>query len=197
MTEDVEVVAPQDDVASVRARLLDRPVGQFPVVSDGRLIGIVTDRDLRSEPDPHATVATIMTPAPLTASPTTRVERAASLLRDQRIPALPVMKGEEIVGIVSKSDLLAATMKLCDLCEPEALIDLLCDEGDAPLQRIRSVLERRGGLIGWMVGVSDGDGMQYVRLRVKTPAGQVPELMLEEAGFQVLSCVTGDLSTLC
>jgi acetoin utilization protein AcuB len=192
MTEDVEVVAPQDDVGSVMARLRDRRVGQFPVVSEGKLIGIITDRDLHSERDPHATVATLMTPAPLTATPTMPVEHAAALLRDRKLAALPVMDGEEIIGIVSKSDLLAAIMNSCDAHGPVTLIDLLCEEGDAPLERIRRVLERRGGCIEWISGESDGDGMQYVKLRLRMPTGQVPELMLEEAGFRVLSCVMGD-----
>jgi IMP dehydrogenase len=73
MSEQVEVVRAEDDVESVRERLRKRRVRQFPVLSGGKLVGIVTDRDVRSERDPTAKVETVMTPAPMTTSPETPV----------------------------------------------------------------------------------------------------------------------------
>lgn len=191
MTREVEVVRPEDEIASVLARLRERRVRQFPVVSEGKLVGIITDRDVRSERDPQAKTANVMTPAPLTTTSTTPVEEAAALLRDRKIGALPVMDGEKVVGIVSESDLLAALVVLCDLLEPTTLIDVECDEGDASLERIRAILERHGGRISRISGAPVGHGLQRVALQVRMPAGRVPERMLEEAGFQALSCVTG------
>lgn len=191
MTEKVEVVGPEDDVETVLNQLRDRGVRQFPVVSGGKLVGIITDRDVRSQRDPQAKTATVMTPGPLTTTGATPVEEAAALLRTRKIGALPVVDGEALVGIVSESDLLAALVELCDLLEPETFIDLECEEGDRPLQRIRTVMERHGGRITWMSGVPDAHGRQYVALRVRMPAGRAPERMLEEAGFEIRACVTG------
>jgi len=191
MTKAVEVVRPEDDVETVLKRLRDRGVRQFPVVSDGKLVGIITDRDVRSQRDPQAKTATVMTPEPVTTTGATPVEEAAALLRARKIGALPVVDGGELVGIVSESDLLAALVELCDLLEPETFIDLECEAGHKPLQRIRTITERHGGRITWMSGVPDTRGRQYVALRVRMPAGKAPERMLEEAGFETRSCVTG------
>ena len=195
MTEQVEIVHPEDDVAAVLARLRQRRVRQFPVVSEVKLVGIITDRDVRSQRDSHAKTSTVMTRKPLTTTGATPVEEAAALLRDRKIGALPVLDGEELVGIVSESDLLAALVELCDVLEPETFIDLECEEGDAPLQRIRTVLERHRGRIIWISAIPSVPGMQYVALRVRMPAGRPPERLLEEAGFQTLACFTGGAAT--
>ena len=191
MTEEVEAARPGDDVASVRERLRTRSVRQFPVMDAGKLVGIVTDRDLRSASDGIATVATVMTPDPVTTTPGTLVEDAAAVLRARKIGALPVVEDGQLVGIISESDLLAAMVELCRLLEPTTLIELECEEGAIPLQRVRRVLESRGGRVAWLSGTPTGAHGQRVALRVRMPLGRAPERILEEAGFPVLSCITG------
>lgn len=192
MTANVEIVQPDDDVASVQALLRSRQVRQFPVASGGQLVGIITDRDVRSQRDPHTKVAAAMTRTPVvTTTPTTPVEEAAAELRGRKIGALPVMVGGELVGIISESDLLAALVELCHLLEPTTLIEVECDGGDAPLRRIRTVLEDSGGHIFWMSRVADPNGGQCVTLRLRMPPGHLAEQLLEEAGFVVVSCITG------
>jgi len=191
MTEQVESVRPEDDIASVQERLRELRVRQFPVVDRGRLVGIITDRDVRSARDLTARVEAVMTVAPITTTPSTLVEEAASILRARKIGALPVMEGDQLVGIISESDLFAAVVELCRVLEPTTLIDLECEEGVEPLQRIRRTLESRGGHVPWISGVPDGHGRQRVALRVRMPAGRAPERILEEAGFEPLSCIIG------
>jgi acetoin utilization protein AcuB len=191
MTEQVEVVRPDDDVASVRARLRRLRVRQLPVVADGRLVGIITDRDVRSADDERVTVAAAMTPEPVTTMPGTPVEEAAALVRAHKIGALPVVEGGQLVGIISESDLLQALVELCSVLEPTTLIELECEEGGEALERIRRVLEKHGGRVPWMSAAPDGRGNQQVALRVQMPVGQSPEQRLEDAGFRILSSISG------
>jgi len=191
MTEEVEVARPDDRVATVQERLHRRGVRQFPVVSEGRLVGIITDRNVRSEHNPRAKVATVMTPAPVTTTRGTLVEEAAELLRLRKIGALPVVEGERLVGIVSESDLLAALVELCKQLQPTTEIELLCDEGVKALERIRAVIEGNYGRILNLSGVPESNRQQLITLWVRMPVGHLPEQLLEEAGFRVLACITG------
>ena len=191
MTEQVEIVGPEDRTATVREKLRSRRVRQFPVVSGGFLIGIITDRDLRGQLDPHAKVAAVTTPAPVTTTRYTPVEKAAAVMRARKIGALPVVEGEKLVGIVSESDLLAALVELCEQLQPTTEIELLSDGGDAAPERIRAVIERNYGHILHLSRVPEANGQQFVTLWIRMPVGHVPGQVLEKAGFRVLSCITG------
>jgi len=100
----------------------------LPVLSaDGHLVGILSDRDIRKalnlpqvlrehwEDDDlanHLMVRTLMTPAPITTEPDASSEEAARLMLVNRISCLPVMRSETLVGIVTKSDILMAFMRM-------------------------------------------------------------------------------------
>ena len=106
-------------------------VNQLPVFEGPRLVGIVTDRDLRDAfpslaetviqsrrrlpkgADPSAIpVEDVMTHDVLTVEPDTPLADAARLLRRERIGALPVVSAGRVVGIVTRSDLLEALAQL-------------------------------------------------------------------------------------
>src|SRR5512135_236718 len=88
----------------------------FPVLEGKRLVGVVTDRDLRLAtstlgPDPFppgSLVGDMMTRDPRTAGPLDPVEDAARVMRELKIGCLPVEDGGELVGIVTGIDLLDA-----------------------------------------------------------------------------------------
>lgn len=75
------------------------------VVSDDRLVGVVSSQDLAGAP-PGAPVRDLMSKRVVSAAPATTVREAANLLRGHHIGCLPVLDGERIVGMVTVSDLL-------------------------------------------------------------------------------------------
>lgn len=113
-----------DDSLQTAMDLLRRyNIRELPVVDHGKLVGIVTDRDLRlvapsyplfrdqEEIRRHLMnlkVASAMTPDPFFVSPDTTLVEAAGILRDRRIGALPVLEGQRLVGIISVTDILDA-----------------------------------------------------------------------------------------
>ncbi|HEY2386537.1 MAG TPA: CBS domain-containing protein [Candidatus Binatia bacterium] len=189
MTAPVETAHPEDTVAAVREVFRRRRIRQLPVMAAGRLIGVVTDRDVRSAASDTTTVDAVMTPNPTTIAPATLIEQAATVMRERKIGALPVVEGETLVGIVSESDLLEALTRLCAMLDPTTAIELDCDDDPNAPARVRRVLERHGGHIAWLTAVRMHGGRQRISFRTRMPIGTVPEQLLEEAGFPVRSCI--------
>jgi acetoin utilization protein AcuB len=98
-------------------------IRHLPVVTGGRLIGMVSDRDVRSAvagpPGPGA--GRIMTPDPVTVSPDTRIEHAARLMLDRRFGSLPVVDATTLVGIVTYTDLLRAFVRVVEAATLERI----------------------------------------------------------------------------
>lgn len=82
----------------------------FPVLEDGKLVGILTQKDLAEAPQRHSeqsiTVAQIMTPDPVTASPKDTLAHVLHLLNYYRLSALPVTEGHKLIGIITRSDII-------------------------------------------------------------------------------------------
>lgn len=130
MSTQIVQVSPEDSV-QVAARLLSRRnVGSLPVTdASGRLLGIVTDRDVvlrcvAAACDPAETrVGQIMSAHPLTVRPDDEAQEAAALMAQRQIRRLPVTEGGRVVGLLSLGDLAArrdsgteAAEALCDIC---------------------------------------------------------------------------------
>jgi acetoin utilization protein AcuB len=189
MTTPVQTTHPEETVAAVREVFRRRRIRQLPVVAAGRVIGIVTDRDVRSVASDTTTVDAVMTPTPMTTTPATPVEHAAVVMRTWKVGALPVVEGDTLVGIVSESDLLEALTKLCIMLDPTTAIELECDDDpDAPA-RVRQVLESHGGRVALLTAIRTHGGRQRISFRARMPLGAPPDRLLEEAGYPVSSCI--------
>jgi len=108
------VVEPSDTLGEVAERMRERDVGTALVCDYGRLIGILTSRDLlrafagRVHPS-EARVREWMTADPVTVAPTTSVEAAAVLMADYAIHHLPVVEGDRPVGVLGMRDVVRST----------------------------------------------------------------------------------------
>ena len=101
------VTATPDTLVGQARRLLEKArVRHLPVLEGGLLVGIVSDRDLRSARDEAVPLREIMACTVFVLSPDTSIRRAARLFRERRFGAMPVLEGRELVGIVSVVDVL-------------------------------------------------------------------------------------------
>jgi len=134
MKRPVVTVKPRDSIRHAREVLEQHRFNQLPVVVDGRLVGIVTDRDLRDafpsvfetvelrEPQrlrPPADPTTIpvedvMTSNVLTLGPADSVAEGARLMRSERIGAVPIIDSGCLIGILTRSDVLDAFLALTE-----------------------------------------------------------------------------------
>ena len=127
MSIDPATVAPNDSLQMVIELLRRRDIRSVPVVDNGRLVGIVTDRDIRQVApayplfrdedeirryNENLTVAAAMTADPMTIAPDAPLVEAAKVLETYRISSLPVVDGQSVVGMVSVMDLLRVFVAL-------------------------------------------------------------------------------------
>lgn len=136
MTADPCTVEPDTPLGEVLGIMKDHQCRQLPVVSSGRLVGIVTDRDVRlamnspfvlhERSDDQSLLGSLpaeacMTPDPLTVEEDAPAALAADLMRSYKFNALPVTRGGQLVGIVTTSDVLRSYITLLDMeMEPPA-----------------------------------------------------------------------------
>jgi CBS domain-containing protein len=109
MTRDVLTVAPEDTLGEAAAKMTERGVGAVVVSDFGRMIGILSERDImRAVADRiHSSEARVrewMTADPITATPDTTIEEAGRTMLENGFRHLPVVDGERAVGIVSLRD---------------------------------------------------------------------------------------------
>ncbi len=114
MTEAPRTVRPDMSAGDAAALMARFDVGAIPVAEEGRLLGIVTDRDIVTRVvaegmDPRGVaVSDIMTKAAVTVSPDAQLSEARELMRERKIRRLPVVKGDRLVGILSLGDVAVA-----------------------------------------------------------------------------------------
>jgi acetoin utilization protein AcuB len=135
MTPDPVTVTPRNAIRTAVNLMREGGCRRLPVVDRGRLVGIITDRDLRRAANSpavvreqwydnfildHIEVGSCMTPNPLTIEPSASICEAARMMRDHKIGGLPVVANGRLVGIVTETDLL------------DFLIELLHQEEQAP-----------------------------------------------------------------
>lgn len=146
MTRKVITVRPQSSVIEARDLMQQHKIRHLPVVEDGGvLVGIITDRDIRSvlpaafyrKADAHTevgdfsrlTVREAMTPNPHTVSPEDTIEDVLLQIQSLRVGALPVVNREgRLQGLISVRDLLRAFINVLGIEEPGTLLGILVEE---------------------------------------------------------------------
>ncbi len=112
----VLTISPLASVYEAIAMMAENSVGALLVVSDGMLVGILSERDyarkviLQSRSSKDTMVADIMTCPVTTVTPGHTVEECMRTMTDKRIRHLPVIEGTSIVGIVSIGDLVRSVI---------------------------------------------------------------------------------------
>ena len=109
MQRTVVAAAPEDTIGEIAQKMVDAGVGSAVVVDGGRLIGILTERDLMRAVAGrvHASEARVrewMTADPITADASTHATEAARIMLEHGFRHLPVVAGDRTVGIVSIRD---------------------------------------------------------------------------------------------
>jgi acetoin utilization protein AcuB len=134
MTRGVVTVSPDTTLPGARRLLDEHRIRHLPVLVNGRLVGMVSDRDLRSAAGMNGrrtAVGGIMTPMPVTVTSDTRVEDAARILLDRKIGGLPVVDGQALTGIVTADDLLRALVTVVEAATLERISVELSGDRDA------------------------------------------------------------------
>ncbi len=112
MNTNVVYLYPEDTVSNAARMLMRHDIGALPVCTkDGRLRGMVTDRDIvlrcvASDTPPEETkLREIMTRGIITVSPNDTLHEASKIMADEQIRRLPVVEGDKLIGMLSLADM--------------------------------------------------------------------------------------------
>ena len=111
MTSEVRACEPSTTVVEAAKAMAKEDIGPVPVVEDGRLIGILTDRDIvvrvvAEGRDPASTkIEEVATRDLVTVSPDDDVNTALSRMAESQVRRIPIVEGDRLVGIVAQADI--------------------------------------------------------------------------------------------
>ncbi|QBD84093.1 CBS domain-containing protein [Clostridium tetani] len=111
MTKDIVSLQAEDTVEHAAQLMKEHGVGSLPICNEGKIVGIITDRDIalrsvaRGESIQNQTVRNIMTSNPITVSPNISATEAAEIMSKKQIRRLPVVENKNLVGMVSLGDI--------------------------------------------------------------------------------------------
>ena len=104
-------ISPEATVFDAIQLMADKNIGALPVLANGKLVGVFSERDytrkiaLAGKTSKQTLVKEIISPNVITVAPDASVEECMRLMTEHRIRHLPVLQGDEIVGIISIGDL--------------------------------------------------------------------------------------------
>lgn len=196
-----EVMKPDPITISEKTKLndayklmLDKGIRHLPVIKNWKLVGLVTDRDLRlatsklaKHPfDPDTEVEKVMSHPVNTISPNDPVERATQIMRELKIGCLPAVEEDHIVGIVTVTDLLDALLILTGVHRPSGRLDVRLSDKPGELARLTTLIAERRLNIHSILTYPDKESKIRVVLRIGTIEIKLLAEVICNAGFEVV-----------
>jgi acetoin utilization protein AcuB len=138
-------------LADAYRTMQEKKIRHLPILESGRLVGVITDRDLRLATStlsptpflPGARVAEVMSRSPRTADPWDPVEEAARTMRELKIGCLPVLEEDRLIGIITGIDLLDALIRMTGVDKPTSRLEVRLSDQPGELARLTSFMSHR------------------------------------------------------
>ena len=191
MSHPVITIPPEMPVVEAIDLMKREHIRRAPVMKDGKLVGIVSDKDLLNASPSTATtlsvweinyliskilVKDVMSKKVITVSENTPIEEAARMMVDSKIGGLPVMRGEAIVGMITETDLFKVFSELLGARHMGVRVTALIKDEPGQIARITKAIANKDGNIlafgqvagedtsNWMV-VFKVDGLDEAQVR--------------------------------
>jgi acetoin utilization protein AcuB len=199
-------ISPDASFFEARNLIHEKGIRHLPVVDkNGKLVGIVTDGDIREAAPSDATllsvqelnyllgklkVSAFMTPKEklLTISPDALIEEAVQLMHDHKIGCLPVVEGEKLYGIFTETDALSHLVDIFGYKEKGTRLTVGLEDKPGTMLGILEVIKKHNVNVISIVSPSFMvEGKRIAAIRIKTEDYKDVIQDLEKAGYQVLS----------
>ena len=182
MTKNPVFVSPDMSVNDAKALMLKEKIGKLPVLDkSNRLVGIITRKDLvKAGPSAATTldmyeisyllsklkVEKVMQKKVITVQMSEVVEEAARVMADSAIGCLPIMKGDLLVGIITKTDLFRAFVHMFSARDAGLRISFQIKEKQGMIAQLsKSIVENNGNIVSLIT--CDGDDLSMRRCTIK------------------------------
>jgi acetoin utilization protein AcuB len=206
MTKDPVTIAEDTSMIKAIHLMKERRFRRLPVVAAGKLVGMVTDRDLKEASPSKATsldvhelyyllaelqVREIMSHHPLSVSQDDTVEHAAQVMLEHTISGLPVVDaGGKVVGIITQSDVFRAFMHITGVLQGGVQFALRLEDRPGLIKEVVDLLRARGArfvsLLSSYTTSKEGYRDVYIRVKNLSP-DEVAQAQAELASrFEVL-----------
>ena len=204
--------APDTSLKKAKEIIEEKKINHLLVVSkSGDLIGIVSDRDVRQSMASPATalsvhelnylltqltVENIMVKKIITISPGTTIERAANIMQENRINALPVVESEKLVGIITSTDVMGVLLRAIGFGEKSARFTVLVQDRIGIVAEVSKILKEKNISIRSFVTWPEKEypGVYQLVMRVGLEDKDRAISALSDSGFKVLSEYVHDLT---
>lgn len=183
MSTQVVSVHPRDNMQTAIDLSMEHNVSMLPVMEDGQLVGIVTDRDLKRAAPSHVSllevkqilyhvrrveVEAIMTRYPVTVPVDATVEEVAQLLLTRKISGCPVVDPDgRVVGVVTKNDLFKAMISVTGFARKGILYGFLLQDRPGSIKEVTDVMREYGCRLVSIMSSYDKapDGYRFAYIR--------------------------------
>ncbi len=160
MSRPVITITPDLPIADALNLMKREHIRRAPVVQGGKMVGIVSDKDLLNASPSQATslsvwelnyllskitVKDVMTKKVRSVEEDTPIEEAARIMADNKVGGLPVMRGDEVVGMITETDLFKIFLELMGAREPGVRVTALVPEKLGQLANLAKVISEQGG----------------------------------------------------
>ncbi|RMF83557.1 MAG: CBS domain-containing protein [Nitrospinota bacterium] len=207
MFKNVVTIDRREKVVTAFEQMRKHRIRHLPVMDGERLVGIISDRDIKlaliPETSPRTgerfyyllettTIEEIMTTSPITVTPQTPLEEAAKLIYRYKIGSLPVVEEGKLVGIITETDILEVFIEMMGFIKASSRLDVILGEKPEAFEEVSKIIQQAGGKI-ISVGISPyskevANRIYHFRLE---PIDLEPvTARIQEAGYKVLASYT-------
>ncbi len=177
MTPNPVTVTPDVSISTAFGIMKEQSFRRLPVVQGGKLVGIVTEKELQQVSPSKATALSVfelnyllekttikdaMSRDPITVQDDDLIEKAALLMRTNKVGALPVMHGDRLVGVITESDIFDAFIDTMGFRNPGVRLDLRLENRAGSVASVINAISQAGGNITHLT--MHGDGELIVRI---------------------------------
>ena len=206
MSAKVVTLQPTDSISVAIHVMKEKRIRRIPIVNaSGKLVGIVSDRDLKDVSPSRATtldiwelhavldklkIADVMTKKPWTVTPETPIEKAAAVMLDKRVEGLPVLDGKgNLVGILTEGDVFRALVDITGATKTHTRVNLVIPDRAGSIREVADTIRAQGGTIFSILSstskVPAGKRELVMRVEGIAPDTLRPELMRSWSGVTV------------
>ncbi len=212
MHTELITVSPTTSLEDASLLIKKKKIDHLPVINDsGKLVGILSDRDLKQYWASPATtlsnhelnyllqqviVEMIMITPVITITPNTTIERAALIMQENDINALPVMENDKLVGIITSTDVMGVLLSAIGISDDSIRLSVMVKNSIGTLAKLSKLLSKENVNIQSLFSWPEKDfyGVYQLVMRIPKSDGQKAIAALKSNGYKVIESYVKDIT---